>query len=68
MDYELSVDPVRASQKSLAILAKKHTESREYIKRKNIKLSLARKDMSTKLKGKRANLFLEMPKADPSIL
>ena len=66
MDYELSVDPIRASQKSLAILARRHTDSREFIERKNIQLSLAKKNMSSKLKGRRANLVLQMPKADPS--
>ena len=31
LDYDLNVDPIRASQKSLAILARRHTDSREFI-------------------------------------
>ena len=61
------MDPIRASQKSLAILARRHTDSKDFIQRKNIQLTLARKNISTKLKGKRANLVLHLPKADPSI-
>ena len=62
----MSVDPIRASQKSLAILAKRHTDSNEFIKRKNVQMSLAKKSISSKLKGRKANLILQMPKVDPS--